>query len=707
MKFLAGWVPIAVAAAITIPPLVVLYFLKLKRKPLNVSSTLLWKRAVEDLQVNAPFQRLRNNLLLWLQLLILALAAFALGKPVREARQTKEDAYLILIDQSASMNVVEADGRSRLESAKKEARTVVDNMPDGAQAMVLAFSDRARVVSPFSPDKAALRARIDDLESTDSTTTLSEALTLAEAYMQNLVIAGIGRDIANPNAATPARAVVITDGNVADSANLTVTRLPSENLQLVTVGQRSDNVGIVAMDARRNYERPAALEVFTAVRNFGTEPVTLDANLYINDENVDVQQVVLQPGQSATAAGANADEPPADDGEPKAPDDADSDTNAPRPAAAPAGAMASGPPPGSMASIAFDQVDFEGEGVVEVRLKIDDALVADNRAWTIIPPPRHVSVLLVTEGNLFLERLLPALPIVLKVMTPAEYEKAKDEDLTVAGRSRYDVVIFDGHSTTRLAPGSYMFFGGVPQIEGVSAGEPIRGGIVFNWDEGHPILRYVGIGGVKIYEWLEVKLPSEAQVIVEGEAAPLIALLNRDSRQYLICSFPLLTRDAATGSPVLNTDWVVKSHFPVFMFNSLQFLSGTMATTGRKPSRPGEPVEFPVPSGADALRIRRPDGELDSIPTAGFTSVNYANTRRVGLYTVTPGVAGQDRQAVNLYSSSESDVAPKPALSLGGERLQATSSVERVNDPLWPWILLAILAVLAIEWAIYVRRVRV
>ena len=63
-----------IAGAMTVPLLVLLYFLKLKRTERVVSSTLLWQRAVQDLQVNAPFQRLRRNLLLLLQLLALIAA---------------------------------------------------------------------------------------------------------------------------------------------------------------------------------------------------------------------------------------------------------------------------------------------------------------------------------------------------------------------------------------------------------------------------------------------------------------------------------------------------------------------------------------------------------------------------------------------------------------------------------------------------------
>jgi hypothetical protein len=156
---------------------------------------------------------------------------------------------------------------------------------------------------------------------------------------------------------------------------------------------------------------------------------------------------------------------------------------------------------------------------------------------------------------------------------------------------------------------------------------------------------------------------------------------------------------------MLNTDWVIKPHFPVFLSNAIQYLAGSLSPSGVRNVRPGEPLEFPVLAGTGEITIRRPDGTTDRVATAGFQNVNYARTRKVGVYTARPSLEGRDTYSVNLFSAAESDVAPKKSLTLAGKQLTATEEVRRVNKPVWPWLLLGLLAILALEWAIYSKRV--
>src|SRR5215218_1516780 len=85
-------------------PIILLYMLRLRRRDVQVSSTMLWQQVLRDREANTPWQRLRRNLLLIVQLLVLAALAFALARPFIEVPAVTTGRIALLIDASASMN---------------------------------------------------------------------------------------------------------------------------------------------------------------------------------------------------------------------------------------------------------------------------------------------------------------------------------------------------------------------------------------------------------------------------------------------------------------------------------------------------------------------------------------------------------------------------------------------------------------------------
>ena len=90
-----------------------------------------------------------------------------------------EDRAILLIDTSASMQTTDmTGGRTRLAAAKEEAAKVIDRLKPRDVAMIISFSDRARVRQPFTSDRRLLRRRLQSIEATQHTSDISEATSI-------------------------------------------------------------------------------------------------------------------------------------------------------------------------------------------------------------------------------------------------------------------------------------------------------------------------------------------------------------------------------------------------------------------------------------------------------------------------------------------------------------------------------------------------
>src|SRR4051812_17869603 len=110
MVFLNTW---AFALGGVAPAIVLLYLLKVKRRPVPVSTLLFWQRVLQENRRRALFQRLRQFLSLLLHLLIFALVMLALARPMLDRLVRSGSAIVLVLDTRARMQAVDQSGETR------------------------------------------------------------------------------------------------------------------------------------------------------------------------------------------------------------------------------------------------------------------------------------------------------------------------------------------------------------------------------------------------------------------------------------------------------------------------------------------------------------------------------------------------------------------------------------------------------------------
>src|SRR5580765_7965528 len=175
MSFLA---PAAFAFAAAIPVVVLFYLLKRKRVVKLVSSTILWQQFLSETQASAPFQKLKKNWLLILQLLLLALVVLALTRPFFATKAQPAELRVVILDASASMQAKD-ESPSRFERARAEALKWVDSLKENDRMVILQAAANTEVRQSATSDKASLRRALQGCASSDSPTRLVPALQMA------------------------------------------------------------------------------------------------------------------------------------------------------------------------------------------------------------------------------------------------------------------------------------------------------------------------------------------------------------------------------------------------------------------------------------------------------------------------------------------------------------------------------------------------
>ena len=621
--------PLALIFAALSMPILLLYMLKLRRRDVLVSSTLLWQRFLRDREANAPWQRLRRNLLLLLQLLVLALLTLALARPFVPATTVVSGSVVVLLDGSASMQATDV-APTRFDAALGVAREIIAGLGAGDVATIIAVGPQPQVLASATNDRAALRRALDEAAPTDSPADWEAAFALAAAGLTGAV---------------DTQAVIISDGALPE----TLPPLPGE-VRFVGVvpstgsGQSggSDNLAITALATRAGEAGPQA---FLRVANYSDADAEPLVEFSADGVLFDVRRLFV--------------------------------------------------PAHGSASLTLTDLPYDVQ-VLQARLSTTDALPLDDTAWAVHAPPVSGQVLLVSAGNLFLERALSALPSV-ELVRLAPGQPVPDED--------YALYVYDRVVTGTLASGNLWLVGPTASVGGdfpIGVGGVFTATTISHVAADHPLLRYVDLSDVHILQARAVEPPPGARVLVEAEGGPLLFVAERPEGRLAVLAFDL--RDS---------DLPLQIAFPILTANLVDWLLprgglAPIAGEGQEGIRPGDPVPIQPNPEATQIVVTAPDGTRHTLPIGARTPV-FAATDQLGVYSVEQ--VPQSVQSspsivlftVNLFDEAESNIAPRESVRVGQTEITAATREEEGRREFWPWLAGAALVVLVVEWWTYQR----
>jgi hypothetical protein len=473
--------PTSLYLLLLIPLLLLLYVLKLRRKTYVVSSCLLWEQAVEDMKANTPFQRLRRNLLLPLQIIFLTLAVVALARPFWRGAADVARNIILIIDGSASMKATDV-GETRFEAAKSEAAKMVDGLRDGDRMMLVEATSFPRIVSGFTSDRLQLRDALDKMRAADTPTDLGSAIQLASSIAKDMQRIEI---------------FLLSDG----AGMVKLPRVPTKGSGYTSVPMRfigfgrkgAHNVGITALEIGQNPADQSERQVFIALQNFSdTEKWPLLLELYHNENLIDVRELSLSPGERR--------------------------------------------------STIFDGVAGDVEGSIKAVIDIDDDLDVDDRAYYILGEPSALRVLLVTTGNLFLEeaiRTASAANIQLFREEPAAYSADGEYNVVIfdgfipddlgSGEPRvrpYNVIFVNPE--TDLPFGKLLFYNDTPTV--------------VDWNRSHPVMRFVDLSNLQVHRSQNYEMHPWMKPLVESDMGALAWLGEHNGQRIIVLPFDIRPR---------------------------------------------------------------------------------------------------------------------------------------------------------------------
>ncbi|MCQ2427517.1 MAG: BatA and WFA domain-containing protein [Clostridia bacterium] len=183
MEFLNPW---GLLGLLAVPALVALYILKQKHKTLTVPSLLLWKKTQTLMEASTPWQKLKKNLLFFIQLCTVILTVLALARPAFSSSSVSDE-IIVIVDSSGSMQAKDgSDGKTRFDRALEEVSDIADGMRSNQRLTVITAGSTVSPVISRADSKYEVKRALEKLECGFSSSDIQNAVLLAESMSDGM-----------------------------------------------------------------------------------------------------------------------------------------------------------------------------------------------------------------------------------------------------------------------------------------------------------------------------------------------------------------------------------------------------------------------------------------------------------------------------------------------------------------------------------------
>ena len=424
------------------------------------------------------------------------------------------------------------------------------------------------------------------------------------------------------------RILLLSDGCASDAAQVQA----SSDLWIDPIGTPNENLAITRFAPRRSYLDPAQLQLLIEVGNFGRHPVRTRLQVDLDGEPLDVIPLELAPGGRWHAV---------------------------------------------------QEYLAEEGGVLTARVANGGALAADDTAWAIVEPLREVDVMLVTPGNLFLEKVFEAMSgIRLRIVTDQTPEPGA-------------VVVYHRRVPQELPPNPTIVIDPQTGSSLWELGETVREPVVESVQDEHPLMAHVRLDQVLLPEARSLRFHRPATTLAATLAGePLYALIERPGGDVLV-----LTANLDKG------DLPLRTAFPIMMANAIAWL--THASSDHPPATPtGRLAAVHLEQSPGRVVALSPSGRRLPVATTDDGRQQFGPVDEVGLWrleaaTAADGATNLAVVAVTLSEPAESDLRKTWTTA----QFKSHVGPRRVGSrATWWYLALGALALAAIEWYLYQRR---